>query len=598
MLRPQDTARRDTRSLDGLWDFALDTDKQGRDAGWQTAIPEPRRMAVPGSWNDVFTTTQEREFFGDVWYQRRVKVPNGWTEQVLLYFESVTHTATVFVDGVEVAEHKGGYLPFEVDITQKVSPGGWFTLTVIANNQLSFETIPPGLVHQTSSGPKLHYWHDFFNYSGIHRHVWLASRPAIHVADITVFTSIDGDAGLIDYSVIVEGGEPGQAGVRVALFDAAGAQVATAQGESGQIEVADARLWGVRDPHLYTLHVEVLSGGDVVDDYRQRVGIRSIEIAEGKLLLNGEPVYLTGFGMHEDHPIVGKQHNDTMMLRDFELLEWVGANSLRTSHYPYASEVMDYCDEQGILVIDEVPAVGQNFGLSSSIFGTGIALPTFSDQTISTPAQYLHAQMIRELIDRDKNHPSVIIWSIANEPESGTEAAEAYFKPLWDVVRRADPTRPVGFVNVMLEPHGKCRLHPYADLVMLNRYYGWYVNTGDLVAAEIDMREELARWATEGKPIIMTEYGADTYPGEHTLPAAPWSEDYQVAYLEANCRAMDATDLVVGEQMWNFADFATSSGIMRVGGNKKGAFTRDRQPKAAAHWLRRRWTSGMITKRG
>ena len=105
MLRPQDTARRDTRSLDGLWDFALDTDKQGRDAGWQTAIPEPRRMAVPGSWNDVFTTTQEREFFGDVWYQRRVKVPNGWTEQVLLYFESVTHTATVFVDGVEVAEH-------------------------------------------------------------------------------------------------------------------------------------------------------------------------------------------------------------------------------------------------------------------------------------------------------------------------------------------------------------------------------------------------------------------------------------------------------------------------------------------------------------
>ena len=255
-------------------------------------------------------------------------------------------------------------------------------------------------------------------------------------------------------------------------------------------------------------------------------------------------------------------------------------------------------NEQGILVIDEVPAVGQNFGLSSGIFGAGIALPTFSDQTISTPAQYLHAQMIRELIDRDKNHPSVIIWSIANEPESGTEAAEAYFKPLWDVVRRADPTRPVGFVNVMLEPHGKCRLHPYADLVMLNRYYGWYVNTGDLVAAEIDMREELARWATEGKPIIMTEYGADTYPGEHTLPAAPWSEDYQVAYLEANCRAMDATDLVIGEQMWNFADFATSSGIMRVGGNKKGAFTRDRQPKAAAHWLRRRWTSGMITKRG
>lgn len=596
MLRPQDASRRDIRNLDGLWDFALDTEGEGRTANWQSGLPNPRRMAVPGSWNDIFTTNEEREFFGDVWYQRRVKVPNGWTEQVVLYFESVTHTAKVFVDDVEVAEHKGGYLPFEADITQLVTPGGWFTLTVIANNELSFETIPPGFVHQTSSGPKLHYWHDFYNYSGIHRHVWLVCRPAIHVADINVVTDIDGDTGLVDFDVDVEGGEPGQAEARVRLLDAAGTEVAAADGTSGRLEVPQAQLWGVRKPYLYTLHVELLVGGDVVDDYRQRVGIRTVRAEGGKLLLNGQPVYLTGFGMHEDHPIVGKQHNDTMMLRDFELLDWIGANSLRTSHYPYASDIMDYCDEQGILVIDEVPAVGLNFSVSSGIFSSSGPTETFSEQTLSTAAQNLHAQMIRELIDRDKNHPCVIIWSIANEPESGSEAAEAYFKPLWDVARRADPTRPVGFVNVMLNPHGNCRLHRYADVIMLNRYYGWYVNTGDLVAAEIDMRTELAQWATEGKPIIMTEYGADTYPGEHHLPATPWSEDYQIEYLAANCRAMDDTDLVVGEQMWNFADFATSSGIMRVGGNKKGAFTRDRQPKAAAHWLRNRWTSGEITK--
>ncbi len=342
----------------------------------------------------------------------------------------------------------------------------------------------------------------------------------------------------------------------------------------------------------------MLASGEVVDDYRQRVGIRTVAIEGGKLLLNGEPVYLTGFGMHEDHPIVGKQHNDTMMLRDFELLEWIGANSLRTSHYPYSSDVMDYCDEQGILVIDETPAVGQNFGLGGGIFGAGGSLPTFSPDTISTAGQNLHAQMIRDLIARDKNHPCVIIWSIANEPESHTAESEEYFEPLFAVAREADSTRPVGFVNVLLSPHGKCRLHKYADLIMINRYYGWYVNTGDPASAEIDMKAELDAWATEGKPIILTEYGADTYPGEHSLPAEPWSEDYQITYLESNSAAMDATDLVVGEHMWNFADFATTSGIMRVGGNKKGAFTRERQPKAAAHWLRDRWTNGRIAKQG
>lgn len=598
MLRPQDNARRDIRTLDGIWDFALDKDATGRADGWQHGLPTSRRMAVPGSWNDIFTTQADRDFFGDVWYQRRVKVPNGWTEQVILYFESVTHTATVFVDDVQVAQHQGGYLPFEIDITHQVAPGSWFTLTVIANNELTFETIPPGTIVQTSAGPRMKYWHDFFNYSGIHRHVWLYTRPAIHVDDITVVTDISDGLGVVEYSVPIEGGEPGQAQVRATLLDEDGQACGTAEGESGHIEVAEPRLWGVRDPYLYTLHVEVLSGGEVIDDYRQRLGIRTIAVADGQLLLNGSPVYLTGFGMHEDHPMVGKQHNDTMMLRDFELLEWIGANSLRTSHYPYSSDVMDYCDEQGILVIDETPAVGQNFGLGGGIFGAGGPLTTFTPETIGLPAQTLHAQMIRELVARDKNHPCVIIWSIANEPESHTEASEAYFKPLFEVARQADATRPVGFVNVLLSPHGKCRLHKYADVIMLNRYFGWYVNTGDLAAAEIDMIAELRDWATEGKPIILTEYGADTYPGEHSLPSEPWSEDYQIAYLEANSAAMDAIDLVVGEQMWNFADFATTSGIMRVGGNKKGAFTRDRQPKAAAHWLRDRWTNGKIAKMG
>jgi beta-glucuronidase len=141
----------------------------------------------------------------------------------------------------------------------------------------------------------------------------------------------------------------------------------------------------------------------------------------------------------------------------------------------------------------------------------------------------------------------------------------------------------------VLASYGKCRVSQFGDVLMLNRYYGWYLHTGDLQAAELAWEEELKGWASEGKPIIITEYGADTYPGLHALIAQPWSEEYQVELLDMNHRVFDRIDAVAGEHVWAFADFATASGIVRVGGNKKGVFTRDRQPKSAAHALRRRW---------
>ena len=118
-------------------------------------------------------------------------------------------------------------------------------------------------------------------------------------------------------------------------------------------------------------------------------------------------------------------------------------------------------------------------GLGGGIFGAQ-GYTTFSPETINERTREVHAQAIRELVARDKNHPSVVLWSIANEPESDTEGAEEYFRPLFELTRELDPTRPVGFVNVMLAPYGKCRVSQFGDVLMLNRYYGWYVDTGDL----------------------------------------------------------------------------------------------------------------------
>jgi beta-glucuronidase len=551
-------------------------------------MPESRPMAVPASFNDIAADAAVRDYFGDVWYQTTVWVPRGWQgRRIVLHFESATHRATVWVNDVEVMSHEGGYTPFEADITDQVAAGQEVRITALINNTLHWQSIPPGVIEDTPAGKRQRYWHDFFYYAGIHRNVWLYATDPTHISDITITTDLDGDDGVVGYTVEAEADDDVE--TKVILRDAGGAEVATSTGPSGTLRVPDVHKWAPGDGYLYDLEIQLMRDDTVVDSYHQSVGVRTVKVDGIRFLINGEPFYFTGFGKHEDVPVIGKGHNDAYLVHDFELLRWIGANSFRTSHYPYSEAVLEYADREGIVLIDETAAVGLNMGLGGGIFG-GQGYQTFSPETANDATREVHAQAIRELIARDKNHPSVVLWSIANEPESDTEEAEKYFEPLFDVARKADPTRPVGFVNVMLAPHGKCRVSQFGDVLMLNRYYGWYVDTGDLPAAELAWEKELDGWASEGKPIIITEYGADTYPGLRSLVAGnPWTEEYQVEYLDMNHRVFDRIDAVVGEQVWNFADFTTTSGIMRVGGNKKGVFTRDRQPKAAAYALRRRW---------
>jgi beta-glucuronidase len=588
MLRPQDTTTRERKPLTGLWRFRLDGAGEGRSAEWfRRPLADAREMAVPASFNDV-ADPAVREYFGDVWYQTTVRVPRGWDGQrIVLHFESATHRATVWVNDAEVVSHEGGYTPFEAEVTEHVQAGDEARITVVVNNTLSFQTIPPGVIEDTSHGRRLRYFHDFFNYAGIHRPVWLYATPHVHLTDITVVTGLDGANGSIEYRA--EAQDADGAEVRVVLREADGVEVASSTGASSTLTVPNVSRWAPGDGYLYDLEVQLVGGdGELLDSYHQSVGVRTVAVDGTRFLINGEPFHFKGFGKHEDIPVIGKGHNDAFLVHDFELLKWVGANSFRTSHYPYAEAVLDYADRQGIVVIDETAAVGLNVNLSVED-PDARGSTTFSPERVNDQTREAHVQAIRELVARDKNHPSVVLWSIANEPESDTEGAERYFEPLFPLTRELDPTRPVGFANLLTAPYGKCRVSQFGDVVMLNRYYGWYVDTGDLEAAETAWENELRGWAKEGKPIIITEYGADTYPGLHSLLPEPWSEEYQVAFLEMNHRVFDRFDAVVGEQVWNFADFATISGIARVGGNKKGVFTRDRQPKAAAHTLRRRW---------
>jgi beta-glucuronidase len=596
MLAPRESSSRQCRRLDGVWRFRFDGmgSTNGLDGTaaewWRSELTGGRYMAVPASYNDLVTDPMEREHVGDVWYQRDVLVPTSWRDRrLVLRCDAVTHRGTVWVDDTKIADHVGGYTPFEVDITAFAFPGSTFRMTVRVSNELTMSTIPPGAISVAADGRKRQrYFHDFFNYAGIHRSAWLCSTPHSFIEDVTVTTEFDPEGGLgrIDYQIETVGS--GQ--TSVILRDSAGAAVDSRVGALGELLICDVRPWSSADPYLYQLQIWHGDGTDM-DEYVLPVGIRTVRVDGARLLLNGRPVYLRGFGMHEDATLRGKGHDNVRMVRDFGLLKWIGANSFRTSHYPYAEEVLDYADKQGLLVVDETPAVGLHFSLGN--MGDPGAT-TFGAGGIDNAAQSAHLQAIRELISRDRNHPCVVAWSLANEPDTAEPAARDYFAPLVDAARELDATRPICFANVATAPPDVDVVSDLFDLICLNRYYGWYTDTGDLESAERNLEAELRAWCRFGKPMLITEFGADAVPGTHALPPTVWSEEYQVELIAMSMRVFRRIDAIIGEHIWNFADFATAQAVHRPGGNSKGAFTRDRQPKALAAKLRELWREDQV----
>ncbi|KAJ5517039.1 hypothetical protein N7527_008599 [Penicillium freii] len=592
-LKPQQTSSRDLVNLDGLWKFTLASGANDTTQPWTAPFPRGAlECPVPASYNDIFVDRDIHDHVGWVYYQRDVFVPKGWSkEQYFVRAESATHHGRIYVNDRLLAEHVGGYTPFEADITEFVSAGEKFRLTIGVNNELTHETIPPGKIEiGEATGKRIQtYNHDFYNYAGLSRSIWLYSVPRQHIEDITVVTDVEGETGLINYNIKVA--KNSTENIKISVIDEDGVVVSTASGAQGTVKINSVRLWQPGAAYLYQFQANIVDGhNQVVDTYSVVTGVRTVKVDGSKFLINGKPFYFTGFGRHEDTSVRGKGHDQAYMVHDFQLMDWIGANSFRTSHYPYAEEVMEFADRQGIVVIDETPAVGLNINLLG-VSGTE-ASKTWSEQNINNNTQKAHKQAIRELISRDKNHASVVMWSIANEPASGEDGAHEYFEPLAKLTRELDPTRPITFANVGSATSELDLISDLFDVTCLNRYFGWYSETGDLEEAEPALVKELQDWEKKfNKPIIMTEYGADTIAGIHSTLGLPWSEEFQEDMLAMYHRVFDTIESMAGEHVWNFADFQTSVGTRRVDGNKKGVFTRDRKPKMAAHGLKARWTN-------
>lgn len=587
MLYPIVTDTRNIIELNGIWNFKLDKGN-GFAENWEsTGLLNAMTMAVPSSFNDVGVTAEIKNHVGWVWYEREFSVPSILTSQrVVLRFGSATHVAKVYVNGELVTEHKGGFLPFEAEINSFLKKGK-NRLTVAVNNIVDESTLPVGIYTEKEiegvgkvvrNSPNF----DFFNYAGLQRPIKIYTTPQTFVKDVTVVSDID---GIVNYSLDIVG----QADIQVSVMDESGEVVATANGATGTVKIDNVQLWEPLNAYLYTLNIELSHNGEIWDHYEQMFGVRSVEVKDGKFLINNKPFYFKGFGKHEDTPINGRGLNEAANVMDFNLMKWMGANSFRTSHYPYSEEMMRLADREGFVIIDETPAVGLHLNFMVMLSGGAGKRSTWKE--LKTFEH--HQDVIKELIARDKNHPSVVMWCVANEPASEEEGAAEYFKPLIELMKELDPQkRPVTLVTHLGATPATDKTAELVDVLALNRYYGWYIDGGDLDAAKAKLRAEFEGWNKRcpGKPIMMTEYGADTVAGFHDVDPVMFTEEYQVEFLKANHEIFDEFENFVGEQVWNFADFQTSQGIIRVQGNKKGTFTRDRKPKMAAHELRRRWT--------
>jgi beta-galactosidase/beta-glucuronidase len=586
-MRPQQNEFRNLMDLSGLWQFELDPTGAGEDAGWMRGLPSPRLIPVPASWNDLFDDAAD--YLGFAWYALDAWIPASWDGQkIFLRVYSAEYATKLWLNGSLLGEHEGGHLPFAFELTGKARFDQANHLALRVENLQKPDRVPPGPRPGHASWndyPATTY--DFFPYAGLDRQVALYSCPPTHLEDVTVTTRLEGATGVVTISAAATGNWSGKG--RAEIATEAGAVTAGLEFADGKatadLRLPQARFWSPDDPHLYPLAVSLLESGKPADSYRLEIGVRTIAVQGDRLLLNGKPVILRGADKHEDFPLHGKGLDLPQLIRDYQLLKWIGANAYRTSHYPYSEEAMELADRIGILIIDEIPAVGLDFS------ETGENIRAWNRMAQS---------QLRDLVARDKNHPSVILWSVANEPGAGSlapggrqnpqavAAGERYFTRMAALAHRLDPTRPVTFASAQGSPEDWLK---FVDAVGINRYYGWYVGGGQIEEAGGALAKELdALHSSLAKPILLTEFGAGTIAGSHGLPPEMWNEEYQAELIRAYLDAADQRPFMAGTLIWCFADFKTPQSIIRAEGlNQKGLFTRDRRPKQAAHMLRARW---------
>jgi len=501
-------------------------------------------LRVPADWN---SQADKLEFYeGTVWYRQQFKLNPQPGKKYILYFGAVNYEAHVYLNGKKLGMHKGGFTPFQFDITSAIQQGE-NTVIVKADNTRKQDEIPTVNT-------------DWWNYGGITRDVFVAELPQTYIADYKIQLAKSNNRQLTGYIQLSEN----SAGEKVTLLiPEAGIRTTAVTNDSGKasvtIPVRQLSYWSPQQPKLYG--VSIVHNGDTIVD---KIGFRTIEVKGQDILLNGQSVFLSGISLHDENPLIpGRLRSQGDMRMMLQWAKDLHCNYVRLAHYPHNEEMIRLADEMGLLVWAEIPVYW----------------------TISweNPDTYKNAeQQLTDLVMRDKNRASVIIWSVGNETPV-SEPRNLFMSRLAAKARLLDDTR---LVAAALEVHREGEeafvndpLGEKLDLASFNEYAGWY--WGGLPA-------NITRYSYQvqyNKPVIVSEFGGDALAGFHADENTRWSEEYQAALYRNQFVLLGKMPGLRGMTPWILCDFRSPrrqqpyyqdyfnrKGLISETGQKKMAF--------------------------
>jgi beta-glucuronidase len=500
-----------------------------------------RDVTVPAAW-DRYAPDLDG-FRGIGWFRKHFDWTASADEVAFLRFEAVNHSAEVWLNGKPVGSHEGGYTPFELEVTPHLR----------ASNLLEVRVDNLPLAHRVPQADGC----GWRNYGGIHREVSLCSVHGAHIAELSVRGEPLEVAGPADRRVA--GGFWLSAAMRNALTRSlAGSLLVTVTDPAGRkileqerpVRVAaggrmtmllteklgGVEAWSPEHPALYGVEATLRDGGgEEVDRVAASFGFRSILVQGDAILLNGRPVYLVGFNRHEQYGDTGPVDPGGMLERDLrDMKENLGANTVRCSHYPQHPRLYELCDRIGLMVIDEIP-----------LYYDKQTARAMTDRRVVASAR----RQLEEMIRRDRNHPSVIAWSVANETATHLEGGRRTIAGLVSRARKLDPHRLVFHVS---NKGASDKCFDLGDVICLNEYPGVFSPTDD-VPGWFRAVHGAIRQAYPGKPIVLTEWGDWGLPG--TKGPVRGSEENQAATLERVGVLLAAMPELRGMLLWCYADY-------------------------------------------
>lgn len=577
-----DVDHRPATSLDGNWHYLVDADGSGlydgtgkvRDDGYAANqhpqitgerhgyspeydfAPAPT-LKVPGDWN-----TQDPKLFhyeGVLWYERDFSWQPKPRTRTFLHIGAANYRSWVWVNGQRICQHEGGFTPFDCEVTAALHQDSNSVVIAVDDTRL------------VDGIPSIHT--DWYNYGGLTRDVSLVEVPEQFVDDYDIHLK-PGTTGDLTGYVHVEGATSGvQIRIRVPEAGAEASAVTDADGRAHfDMSAQKLDLWSPANPRLYK--VQIAAGDDRLTD---DVGFRDIRVEGTKILLNGKPIFLRGINEHAEAPYrTGRVATDKDVDAIFGFLAELHANFVRLCHYPQDERMTRMADRRGVMVWSEIPL--------------------WQHISFDQPSVYLKAQaMLEEMIRRDRNKASVILWSVANETPDNATRTE-FLKRLIDHAHQLDSTRPV--TAALLQPRNpgdtKVLTDPLAqalDVVGMNEYIGWY--------SYMPEQADNIRFELPQKPVIVSEFGAEAKAGNHGDKDQRWTEEQQLNFYEHSFVMLSKIPQVRGFSPWILMDFRSPTRNipgLQDGFNRKGLIAEDGTHKKAFYYVQQIYEKGTVGK--